>query len=68
VEGLVSSQDPESHADTSAIGFPLPDKSKVKNQTKRSTLVVQVGDLGWVNSSSLVNPLIAEIPIERSDD
>jgi len=68
VEGLVSSQDPESHIGTSAVGLPLPDKSKVKNQTKRSTLVVQVGDLGWVNSSPLVNPLIAEIPIERSDD
>jgi hypothetical protein len=43
----LSGQDPESYAGGSLllVGPPLPDRSKVMAQTKRRTLVLQVG--GW---------------------
>jgi hypothetical protein len=44
---LECSEDPKSYAGGSLllVGSPLPDKSKVMAQTKRCTLVLQVG--GW---------------------
>jgi predicted 2-oxoglutarate/Fe(II)-dependent dioxygenase YbiX len=43
--GLEWSEDPESYAGGSLVlvGSPLPDRSKVMAQTKRGTLVLQVG-------------------------
>jgi hypothetical protein len=29
------------------VGPPMPDRSRVMTQTKRDTLVLQVGDLAW---------------------
>jgi hypothetical protein len=48
VVGLEWPKDPKSYAGGSLllVGSPLPDKSKVMAQTKRGTLVLQVG--GWV--------------------
>jgi len=48
VVGLERSEDPKSYAGDSLllVGSPLPDRSKVMAQTKRGTLVLQVG--GWV--------------------
>jgi len=47
VVGLEWPKDPKSYAGGSLllVGSPLPDKSKVMAQTKRGTLVLQVG--GW---------------------
>ena len=46
--GLEWVKDPKSYAGGSLllVGSPLPDRSQVMAQTKRGTLVLQVG--GWV--------------------
>jgi hypothetical protein len=44
VVGLVWSYDPKSYA---MVGPPMPDRSRVITQTKRDTLVLQVGGLAW---------------------
>jgi len=45
VVGLEWSEDPKSYAGSSLllVGSPLPDRSKVMAQTKRGTLLLQVG-------------------------
>jgi len=47
VVGLEWLEDPKSYAGGSLllVGSPLPDRSKVMAQTKRGTLVLQLG--GW---------------------
>ena len=49
VVGLVQSHNAESYAGGSVASgrAPMPDRSKVMTQTKRDTLVLQVGGLAW---------------------
>ena len=50
VVGFVWSHDPESYNGVSVVlpvGPPMPDRSRVMTQTKRYTLVLQVGGLAW---------------------
>jgi hypothetical protein len=49
VVGLVLSHDPESYAGGRLllVGPPMPDRSRVMTQTKKDTLVLQVGGLAW---------------------
>ena len=56
VRRLARCNDPESYAGGSVVlvGPPLPDRSKESTQTKRDTLVLQVG--GWVDGPAPHHP------------